>query len=112
MADFVVDVLVGFLITDEGWGDDGDEDDEEGGEEFDDCIANFVETRHECAMVELGDEFVTGENEGGEDGDGTDDPEQDAFSHNEAKIETESESHKTESEKAGNGSGGTADYRT
>ena len=57
-------------------------------------------------MVELPEGLVESEDDGGEDGDATDDAKEDAFCHNETEIETHGEGHKAESDKAGDGGGG------
>ena len=105
----VVDVFVGFLVAvEEGW-DDGDENDDKDGEEFDDEIAGFLEGGEEGFVAELLQGFVEGKDEGGEDGDRAEDAEDDAFGHNDTKIDAKGEGHETESDEAGDSGGGRTD---
>lgn len=111
VADGVIDVVIALLVAVEKWRNDGDENDEKKWKDFDDAACDFVEFGEERAMVELFQNFIKGKNESGEDSDGTDDAEEDAFGHDEAEIKAERESHETEGDEAGDGSGGGAKDR-
>ena len=85
--DVIIDVLIGLLITVKERWNDGNKGDNENWENVDDEFGGFVKSAEDGFVVELDEGFVEGEDEGWENSNRTNNAKNDAFGHDETKVE-------------------------